>query len=1101
MPTRIQRLLVVLHDSGKDGMASGQQSSVSRKASGGAARRVRRLLRNRRRRSLKLARELQKRGYPVINATEFGTYEEWDARLRLLDGFVLDDAERRRLLSIAIRHMSNHRGWANAWVSLDSYVWKDEPSKEFSAAVDEVLNQDRFGELDRMNLVYQADLAALGLSSAERLRPRHPSNPGPNIVQTSHLLGMQRRIDVVREWRQICRLQQVTDDEFLTFARIAFGQEKPKVPIENVGFDWLPGFQDNRRATIASLEHQEFQIRQTVANLAVRERSFSRERRPLTVDEQTLIVDHLMGVTKKDEALTWKDIAEHLLSITPNLLVHSDPEQSLGGVAPIMRSVAAIHELPKRHPVFEWWMGASPARRSDFILWFADPAKVKLSEEAESGFSQLFEGLDEKQNDDVLKLKFPSGRSAHSLEALRLLSAEIERSGDGYVIARNRLFNDGKNLMPKDLQSLDSEADHPTLQRILPIVRRFLQSVERGSAGRPRRVVIEHVRGAFLGFAAKQEAAREQGKNRRDRERAQQDIANAGMGAHNASDGMIKKFQAIQRQGSQCLYCGAEIGWSGAEMDHIVPRASGGNSTRANLVAVCRDCNSAKGKEPFAVFAASGRRPGVSLERALERVRNLQMGDVKGRAAFRMKAEMLRRLKQTEEDEAVDERALASTAYAAVDLVRRINTHYGDDSSNTAKVYSGRIVSLARRASGIDKRIRIREGVNAKSRFDRRHHAIDAAVAALLNPSVARTLAERDDLWRAAKDSDGDDGWKTYEGSSPAAIEHFGQWVAAMRRLAELVQAALEHDDVVVMQPVRFSAHHASLHEDGRAAHQTKSVGEGWTADERARIVDDQVYESLSDGARPSADLRSDPNRSLRLPSGTLLNGYGKVFIFPDTKARTPLPNHSSASLGSSMHHVRLYRWDDIKGRRRFGVIRVWASDLYHLDGGIKADLLTATLPMTSTVVRRASQKLQDALHVGTADHVGTFVIGDEIQLKPDEWIGEGTVGEFLAELPEKHWRLSGFEDDARLNLRPLYLALEGAQVEKPGEDLDPRKVTVSPLVYQALGSKSLRFAVSRIVATSSTRVIRRTASGGIRQGEGLGLPSSWSPYQAVFGD
>lgn len=142
MPQRIGRLLVVIHDSGKDVMASGQTASVSRKASGGAARRVRRLLRNRRKRANRLADELSSRGYPLVDASELETYAEWRARSRLLRDYVTDDAERRRLISIAIRHMSNHRGWANAWVSLDSYVWKEEPSAEFEAAVAAAVAED-----------------------------------------------------------------------------------------------------------------------------------------------------------------------------------------------------------------------------------------------------------------------------------------------------------------------------------------------------------------------------------------------------------------------------------------------------------------------------------------------------------------------------------------------------------------------------------------------------------------------------------------------------------------------------------------------------------------------------------------------------------------------------------------------------------------------------------------------------------------------------------------------------------------------------------------------------------------------------------------------
>ncbi|MGN6255871.1 MAG: HNH endonuclease [Solirubrobacterales bacterium] len=40
-----------------------------------------------------------------------------------------------------------------------------------------------------------------------------------------------------------------------------------------------------------------------------------------------------------------------------------------------------------------------------------------------------------------------------------------------------------------------------------------------------------------------------------------------------------------------CRYCGGEA----TEVDHVDPRARGGSTTPANLVAVCRPCNKAKG--------------------------------------------------------------------------------------------------------------------------------------------------------------------------------------------------------------------------------------------------------------------------------------------------------------------------------------------------------------------------------------------------------------------------------------------------------------------------------------------------------------------------
>lgn len=1094
-PVSIPNLLVVLHDSGKDGMASGQTASVSRKASGGAARRVRRLLRNRRRRALKLEQGLAERGYPVPPRDSPTTYGPWEARSELLAGPIESDQRRREMLSLAIRHMSNHRGWANAWVSLESYWNEEEPSKEFQTAVEVAREKAGLGGEFLSEPRFQADLARYGWSNEFQLRPRKNADP-----DRPHLLGTQRRVDVVREWREICSVQGLPREEFEFFAKRAFAQEKPKVPIERVGNDWLPGFENKKRASVSSLEHQEFKIRQVVANLAVRPSPRSRERERLTAEQQNLIVDHLMSVTSKDEQPRWQDVAESFLGIEPNLLVHFEPEEQLGGLAPINNSVLQVHSLPAKHPVRQWWIEAAPASRRSFLLNFADPAETEIPEEIAAQLESIVMDLNEKELDSFLKLKFASGRSAHSLEALEMLNREIELSGDPYVTVRNRLFGEATNKGPT-AENLDAQSDHPTLQRIIPIIRRYLLGLER-QGKKPSRVVIEHVRDAFLGFQAKQEASLEMIRNRKSREVAKQDIANSGYitNAENADDGMIRKFQAFRRQNSECLYCGATPGWTGMEMDHIVPRASGGNSTRANLVAVCRDCNAAKGKLPFAQFAASGKRPGVSLSDAIERVRSYLQFELDRKQLERLKKETIRRLKQTEEDEPIDERALASTAYAAVEVRRRVMESL-ELPSQDVPVYSGKIVSAARHSSGVDKIIALREGIDVKTRFDRRHHAIDAAVVAMMNPSVARTLAERDDLRNAERALGEQTGWREYEGSTPAAREKFSQWKASMKRLSELIREKVEADEVVVMQPVRYSAHHAALHLDGKSPHVRKRLGEAWTGEERARIVDDKVYEAVSGTTRPSDSQPEDATRSIVLPNGQKLEASGDIYLFPSLAARQPLPNAASAELGPTMHHVRLFRWPDKKDGWKAGIIRVWASDLYDLEGGVGADVLTAPLLASSRAVRRANgtrDGVRNAIHEGVAEHVGTFVIGDEIIIDPREWVGSSEPARFLGEFPESHWKLLGAMSDLQFTLGPIHLSREGI-LERDDDPTASKRVKVSPLAKKVIGDRML-ITASTLWRTRATRVVRRTALGSERLSGTSGMPSSWTPYEAVYG-
>ena len=43
-----------------------------------------------------------------------------------------------------------------------------------------------------------------------------------------------------------------------------------------------------------------------------------------------------------------------------------------------------------------------------------------------------------------------------------------------------------------------------------------------------------------------------------------------------------------------CWYCGRAVGYANLTMDHVIPLARGGRSTKDNLVPCCKDCNNKK---------------------------------------------------------------------------------------------------------------------------------------------------------------------------------------------------------------------------------------------------------------------------------------------------------------------------------------------------------------------------------------------------------------------------------------------------------------------------------------------------------------------------
>jgi len=48
------------------------------------------------------------------------------------------------------------------------------------------------------------------------------------------------------------------------------------------------------------------------------------------------------------------------------------------------------------------------------------------------------------------------------------------------------------------------------------------------------------------------------------------------------------------RDNNLCQYCGIKLGKTGGTIDHVIPRAQGGNTSYINCVAACRACNNYK---------------------------------------------------------------------------------------------------------------------------------------------------------------------------------------------------------------------------------------------------------------------------------------------------------------------------------------------------------------------------------------------------------------------------------------------------------------------------------------------------------------------------
>ena len=160
-------------------------------------------------------------------------------------------------------------------------------------------------------------------------------------------------------------------------------------------------------------------------------------------------------------------------------------------------------------------------------------------------------------------------------------------------------------------------------------------------------------------------------------------------------------------------------------------------------------------------------------------------------------------------DEELDARSIESVAWMANELRGRIAHKYQDIK---VRVFRGQLTAEARNASGISKKIAFIDGPG-KSRLDRRHHAVDAAVIALMSAKVAETLAIRSNLkfdQELRKDAPQ---WKEFSGSTDAHKIIWSKWRSRMTALAGLLQTALDEDRIVVMSNLRLRLGNGTAHE------------------------------------------------------------------------------------------------------------------------------------------------------------------------------------------------------------------------------------------------------------------------------------------------
>lgn len=1084
---------VWLHDGGID--PNSRDTRDTRLAKSGIARRTRRMFRRRRQRLKKLDQFISGKGWPIVNhEKEKDPYLPWEARARLASETVFDADERHRLLSIALRHMARHRGWRSPYAEARSLRRDTTPSELFRSFVERVKeicpNADE--SMTTAELVISAGIQSRGIRrSKEQIKDKN----GKGIPKAGLLGTKLMQSDNVRELEKIFLRQRSADprlDDALLDEAIehVFAAVSPKgSAAERVGNDALAASvgKTEKRALRASLAFQEFRMVSIIANLRIVDGG---SERILSGAERKAVRDFLAKYQKKDDS-SWEDVAEVLKIPRENLrgTAKETVDGEMSASHPPLLATERLMRSTKIKEIKDFWSEATYEAK-EYLITMLSNAVSEKDDDGNDEVSSLLASLSEEQMTELDKIRLVSGRCAYSLETCEKLSKAMIDQEIDLQEARQKVFGVPSDWVPP-AAPVGEPVGNPAVDRVLKQVARWLKAMD-VEFGEPEVINIEHVRAGFMSDKKADELHRANREKNKERLRIIEKIqAELGIeGEPRRSD--VQRFLALQRQHSECLYCGAAIGFEDMEMDHIVPRSGpGSNNRRENLAAVCLSCNRSKSNSLFSEWIKTQIGDNMTLKAAITRVRSW-LGDPGESASElrKLKAEVISRLKRVSADPPLDDRSIESVAWMARELRRRIEAEFPN---TQVRVYRGAITAEARKAGGIEKKINFIGGPG-KTRFDRRHHAVDAAVVAMLSPYVAKTLKQRIDIRDAERVTRREKGsWKNHLGDDPFIYQ---RWQNNMIILADKLNGAIDRDQIPVWRPIRLGLGNSEAHEaEISKLDFSKKLSDELSLDDIDRASYPALWTALV--SHPSFSwekgLPAEPSRTIKV-NNKIMSGKESLALFSgkkkdkngsekSCKAASIAVRGGSARLGD-IHHARIYRIEGRKGKIEYKILRIFRYDLARFNS---SDLFSVHLPRHAVSFRYLKPDKRNSITSGSAEYLGWIIAGDEIVLDFGKCANDPTFTSLSKFFPGcSRWHVATFVDE-RIKIRPAYLSKEG--LENIPEELGWRKLSESNKMFDS----GIRINVNKLFSGLFVSVIRRDSLAKPRWRSSAHLPVSWA--------
>ncbi|MCY4419747.1 MAG: hypothetical protein OXC42_00570 [Gammaproteobacteria bacterium] len=280
---------------------------------------------------------------------------------------------------------------------------------------------------------------------------------------------------------------------------------------------------------------------------------------------------------------------------------------------------------------------------------------------------------------------------------------------------------------------------NPTVHVALNSLRRVINALITRFGGVPIEIHVELSRELKNSRKKRDQIAATQARNRKDNDRICTELEALGIQAPSARD--FKKYKLWEELGKEaemrcCPFSGKPIScaqlFNGeAEIEHLLPFRRTLDDSMSNLTVALRWANHLKGnRTPYEAFADGAHsKDGIHWETVIRQSANLP---AKKRRRFAKNA-----MEIFEREHDFIARQLTDNAYIARSATRYLSCLKGVEQIVPSR---GQLTALLRGKWHLN---RILSDSNRKNRGDHRHHAIDAAVTALVDRSILKSVSDQ----------------------------------------------------------------------------------------------------------------------------------------------------------------------------------------------------------------------------------------------------------------------------------------------------------------------------------------------------------------------